>query len=145
MFHHLLRCVVLLTLYHILLRHTLLYHFVVLHVYFPLLSCAWFYCTVCQKQNRALLYQALRYQAIAITFDRIPYGYAADATPTVWLRCSCYNDCVAACLQEEFAGCCSQACLEAPRLLRPPKQAGYYGNWTTYRYQLYAASVTLSG
>ncbi|DBB14469.1 TPA: hypothetical protein ACH3X3_004757 [Trebouxia sp. C0006] len=34
--------------------------------------------------------------------------------------------------KEEFAGCCSQACLEAPRLLRPPKQAGYYGNWTTY-------------
>jgi len=62
-----------------------------------------------------------------------------------WLCCSCNKNCVAACLQEEFAGCCSQACLEAPRLLRPPKQAGYYGNWTTYRYQLYAASVTLSG
>lgn len=40
------------------------------------------------------------------------------------------------CLQEEFAGCCSGECLEAPRLLRPPKQAGYYGNWTTYRYML---------
>lgn len=39
-------------------------------------------------------------------------------------------------LQEEFAGCCSEECLEAPRLLRPPKQAGYYGNWTTYRYVL---------
>ncbi|KAL3137311.1 hypothetical protein ABBQ32_006851 [Trebouxia sp. C0010 RCD-2024] len=34
--------------------------------------------------------------------------------------------------KEEFAGCCSEECLEAPRLLRPPKQAGYYGNWTTY-------------
>ena len=77
------------------------------------------------KQNRAL-----HYQAIAITFDHVPYGHPAAATPTVWPL-----------LQEEFAGCCSQACLEAPRLLRPPKQAGYYGNWTTYRYQLVAVSV----
>lgn len=34
--------------------------------------------------------------------------------------------------KDEFAGCCSQQCMEAPRLLRPPKQAGYYGNWTLY-------------
>ena len=54
---------------------------------------------------------------------------------SAWPGCSCSTDCVAAYLQKEFAGCCSQACLEAPRLLRPPKQAGYYGNWTTYRYQ----------
>lgn len=39
-------------------------------------------------------------------------------------------------MQEEFAGCCSGECMEAPRLLRPPKQAGYYGNWTIYRYGL---------
>lgn len=87
---------------------------------------------------------APHYQAIDITFDHVPHGHAAAITPTVWLRRSCNADCVAACLQEEFAGCCSQACLEAPRLLRPPKQAGYYGNWTTYRYQLDAVSVTVS-
>lgn len=51
MFHHLLRCVVLLTLYQIVLHRILLYHIMVLNVYFHLLCCAWFYCTVCRDKT----------------------------------------------------------------------------------------------
>lgn len=29
-------------------------------------------------------------------------------------------------------GCCCRACTDAPRLLRPPKAGGQYGNWQLY-------------
>ena len=31
-----------------------------------------------------------------------------------------------------FRGCCCEACQDAPRLLRPAKTAGQYGNWAEY-------------
>ena len=38
----------------------------------------------------------------------------------------------AANLQATFKGCCCEACIDAPRLLRPAKPAGLYGNWSDY-------------
>lgn len=35
-------------------------------------------------------------------------------------------------LQTELKGCCCQQCMDAPRLLRPIKSKGQYGNWTEY-------------
>lgn len=32
----------------------------------------------------------------------------------------------------KFKGCCCEACQEAPRLLRPAKTRGLYGNWSEY-------------
>lgn len=32
----------------------------------------------------------------------------------------------------KMAGCCCEVCMDAPRLLRPAKTAGQYGNWTQY-------------
>lgn len=34
--------------------------------------------------------------------------------------------------QTSFKGCCCEACQEAPRLLRPAKTRGLYGNWSEY-------------
>lgn len=34
--------------------------------------------------------------------------------------------------QTKFKGCCCEACQEAPRLLRPAKTRGLYGNWSEY-------------
>lgn len=34
--------------------------------------------------------------------------------------------------QTKFKGCCCEACQDAPRLLRPAKTAGQYGNWSAY-------------
>lgn len=31
-----------------------------------------------------------------------------------------------------YRGCCCEACTDAPRLLRPAKTAGQYGNWSQY-------------
>lgn len=31
-----------------------------------------------------------------------------------------------------YRGCCCEACQDAPRLLRPAKTAGLYGNWAHY-------------
>lgn len=35
-------------------------------------------------------------------------------------------------LQTKYNGCCCPACLEAPRILRPPKTKGTYGNFSQY-------------
>ena len=32
----------------------------------------------------------------------------------------------------QLSGCCCESCMDAPRLLRPAKTAGQYGNWTQY-------------
>ena len=34
--------------------------------------------------------------------------------------------------QVSLKGCCCEACIDAPRLLRPVKEQGLYGNWTEY-------------
>ena len=36
------------------------------------------------------------------------------------------------CLQTKYKGCCCPDCVDAPRLLRPPKVAGQYGNFSQY-------------
>lgn len=34
--------------------------------------------------------------------------------------------------RSQYKGCCCSVCMDAPRLLRPPKSQGQYGNWRKY-------------
>jgi predicted sulfurtransferase len=40
--------------------------------------------------------------------------------------------CHTPCMQGQLKGCCCEACMDAPRLLRPLITQGLYGNWTRY-------------
>lgn len=56
-----------------------------------------------------------------LTFHRLP-------------PCLCSNKLFIACdtCKGKFSGCCCEGCMDAPRLLRPTKTKGTYGNWAEY-------------
>lgn len=62
-----------------------------------------------------------------------PMHQRPDTAPTdLPLRCLPTLRCPARALQTKFSGCCCEACTAAPRLLRPAKTQGLYGNWSQY-------------
>ena len=62
----------------------------------------------------------------------LPSSASAAPTHPPWLPSSFPSPLSSPSGQTQYRGCCCPECLDAPRLLRPVKTRGTYGNFSAY-------------
>ena len=65
------------------------------------------------------------------TMSCLPAGSGSESSPSNPVDSTATQPGFPA-VQAKLSGCCCEACMQAPRLLRPHKPQGYYGTYDQY-------------